>query len=170
MIRMATVEDKEAILKLISEFYEEELKQRGVTFDYTKASQDFDLVVKFECFVGLLIDNNGIVDGFLGALITPRFFFVGMAAQELMWYVRKGNRKEGIRLLKVFEQLCVDRGCKDIMMIGLSGTKAEMFYEHFGYTKLETTYTKPIGEKNDSNLNIDSLRSGSRNCRWSSIL
>lgn len=147
MIRETRAEDKFGVVDLIREFYLEELNKYGYKFSYEKACQDFDTAFKLPFIYSLVIDNiniDGSLDGFIGCFICKRMFLAGVTAQELMWYVKKEKRRQGIRLLQEFERGCKARGCNDIMMIGLEGSKACKVYESLGYRKQETMYFKEV--------------------------
>lgn len=144
MIRRATAADKNGVLELIADFYSEYLIDYGFRFDYDLYKQDFDICAKHSQIVALLIENEGQIDGFIAGVIVRRPFFPDVAANELMWYVRKSARKDGVKLLNAFERRCQEMGCSEILMVGLSDTKAENMLGRFGYTRLESTFIKRI--------------------------
>jgi GNAT superfamily N-acetyltransferase len=143
MIRETRKDDREGVLDLITRFYEESLYKLGYNYNRNKAGMDFDIAIQSPLIYSLVIDN-GTIDGFVGAIITERMFLKGKTAQELMWYVTPEKRKHGIYLLQEFEKGCKDRGCLDIMMIGIEGTKANRVYELLGYRKQESMYFKEV--------------------------
>ena len=144
MIRETVESDKDGVIDLIQEFYLEELHKFEYRFDRAQAEADFLAAIKVPVVYSLVIDN-GQIDGFIGAIISKRMFLAGVTAMELMWYVKPSKRREGIRLLQAFERGCKDRGCDDVMMIGLEGSKACKAYELLGYRKQESMYFKKIG-------------------------
>ena len=144
MIRETQEQDREGVVELIREFYLEELSDYGYTFSYEKACEDFGKAIQIPCVYSLVIDS-GSIDGFIGAIISERMFLSGNTAQELMWYVTKEKRTKGMRLLQEFEKGCLERGCDDIMMIGLEGSKVNKVYELMGYKRQESMYFKKLG-------------------------
>lgn len=143
MIRETIESDKDGVVELIQAFYLEELHKFGYKFDREQAETDFLTAIKLPCVYSLVIDN-GQIDGFIGAVVSKRMFLTGVTAQELMWYVRPDKRRQGIKLLQAFERGCKERGCDDIMMIGLEGSKASKVYELLGYRKQEIMYFKEV--------------------------
>lgn len=144
MIRQLTVNDAEQITDLVGEFFTEELGCRGYNFSRGECLNDIVTLSKMPQVIALGIDNNGVLDGILVAFVMRRFFLGTTTAQELVWYVRKTVRKEGVLLLKVFERIAKERGVDDVTMIALKNTKAEEFYPRFDYTISETMYVKKI--------------------------
>jgi GNAT superfamily N-acetyltransferase len=165
MIRTVDPNDFEQLLDLIELFFEEDLSSRGLRFDRDKALRDCETAYALDGIVCLVIDNHGTIDGFIAAIVMPRFFLAGQSAQELIWYVRPEARREGIRLLRTFEEVCRMRGCENIMMIGMDGTKAERLYEKLGYNKLESTYIKILGGDHGSHNNRNHSSDGCRSDR-----
>ena len=144
MIRKVTPKDEEEIVELIREFFDEEISKRGIAFDRFKVIQDFRNFVDNPAIMAFCIDNNGKIDGFIALIIARRPFFGELSANELIWYVRKPSRREGLKLLKHIEKICDEIGCKNILMIGLKDTKAEKVYHHLGYKTLETVFLKQL--------------------------
>ena len=144
MIRETFESDKDGVIDLIQEFYLEELHKFEYKFDRAQAEADFLTAIKVPVVYSLVIDN-GKIDGFIGAIISKRMFLYGMTAMELMWYVKPSKRKDGIKLLQTFERGCKERGCDDIMMIGLEGSKANRIYDLLGYRRQESIWFKKIG-------------------------
>lgn len=145
MIRKVLPTDRLGVCELIELFFNEHLSMRGYEFSFQKALTDFDNYVSNPCIAGLVIDNNGSIDGFIGGFVAEKLFLSGKTLSELMWYVRPEKRREGLRLLQSFEELAKEHGCKDIMMIGLEGTPVGGIYERMGYVKQESMYSKKVG-------------------------
>ncbi len=107
--------------------------------------QDFDMMIDLDCFMALVSEEKGQVEGMICAIIGPKFFSYGNVAQELVWYVRKESRTCGIRLLRAFEKKCLDKGLDYIFMVGLSDSKAVNIYKRLGYKQMEITFKKRLG-------------------------
>jgi len=144
MIRRAEPEDRPQIMLLIQEFFEEELNGRGYSFSYDQCEQDYDVLEKRDDVITLVIDNDGMLDGMICAFVTRRVFFQEVTATELIWYVRKTVRRDGIKLLREFENFCSQAQCNDITMIGLVDSKAEDMYPRMGYERSEMVFVKKI--------------------------
>ena len=89
------------------------------------------------------------IAGLFGAVFTTDTFNGAPVAMENFWYVLEEYRSTtiGIRLLNHFEQEAKRRGCKRILMVHLSNSKAEALeklYIHRGFTPIEKTFSKEI--------------------------
>lgn len=97
--------------------------------------------------IALVLEIDGTVRGFIGALVAPEACCSRIQAQELAWFVHPEFRGQGLRLLKKLEIECFDRGCSTLAMIALRSLNAEKLdrlYRRMGYTPIETVYRKSI--------------------------
>ncbi len=145
-IRKANIIDTKDILELISEFYEEGLKECGLRFT------DYSLNKTAEHFInnGIVIvvqDEDNLV-GIIGGIIIPSIFDeTEKIAQEMMWFIKKEYRQGSLAkdLLQRFEQEAKLLGAKHIVMVSIGNMKNEIldrFYKNNGYRLLETQYIK----------------------------
>lgn len=155
MIRLAKIEDFDAILDMSAEFWchtqFSEPFDREHTLNMVKMSYDHGLLV--------VVDDNGVC-GFLAAIKSP---LLGSSrawmATELAWYVKPENRGKlvGVELVKLFERLCVSQEVKYVNMAFMETSMPERvrrLYEIMGYKLQETVYTKVLtngGNHGDSN-------------------
>ena len=145
-IRKANIIDTKDILDLISEFYEEGLKEYGLNFT------DYSLYRTAEKFItnGIVIvveDNESLVGIIGGAVIPSIFDETEKIAQEMMWFIKKDYRKGELAkdLLDRFEQEARDLGAKYITVAAMGNMRNEVldrFYRHNGYMLMETQYLK----------------------------
>lgn len=146
MIRQLTSDDKEQFLLLMKMFIDERMGEFGLTYDVENASITFDIYIKDPNIGGLVIDNDGQIDGAIVAAFAPIAFCSGVVSQELVWYVKPSSRGfDGIRLIKEFTKLSSQRGCSYIMLCGMAGDKSNEYYIHQGYSPLQNVYIKTIG-------------------------
>lgn len=145
MIRKSIPEDKEQVVELIKEFFEE--YDLGAGFNREKVTSDFDLYICNENIFCMSLCDGEKINGFIASIVASRPFFGDKTSQELMWYVRKECRSggQGIKLLKEFEKQCTALGCDNIIMFGIAGTKIEELYKKFGYKKTDSSYIKKLG-------------------------
>jgi len=148
IIRQAVLDDTEATLALIEEFYEESLKEYGLSF---KVETLIDTIFNFITnHIGLVAEKDGKIIGVIGGVVMPSIFDKDQKiAQEVIWYITKEERKGtmGIRLLKAFEEECVKRGAKFISMIymgNLLSDELKRFYEKLSYKLMENHFIKEV--------------------------
>jgi len=147
MIRPLTADDKDKFLPLMKMFIDERMGEFGLTYDPVMSGIQFDCMIKDANIGGLVIDNDGEIDGAIVAAFAPLLFCHGTVAQELVWYVKPASRGfEGLRLIKEFTKLSFQRGCFGIMMVGMAGDRSNEYYTRDGYQALENIYFKKIGE------------------------
>ena len=145
MIRLATEDDVDDLVEIAKEFYAEQLHKTGITLkNDDELKIDLTSIIGLENSISLVIVEDDIVVGVISGIITNRMFFEGKIAQELVWFVSKVNRVSGIKLLKEFEKICIEKGCNEIVMVAFNNTHANDIYEKLGYSKLETNYQKRI--------------------------
>ncbi len=68
-------------------------------------------------------------------------------ASEFFWFVRKGYRGYGTKLMKKFEEWAKEQGATKIIMMHLSSlmpVKIKNYYERMGYQEIETHYLKEV--------------------------
>ena len=145
-IRKVEINDIPKIIVLIDEFYQESLKDYGLSF-----SEDtlYETILNFvNNHIALLAEKDNEIIGCIGGVVMPSIFDKNQKiAQEAIWYMPKEERKgsSGIRLLHQFEQECLNRGAKFISMIHMSNLMSDelrKFYEKSNYRLLENHYLK----------------------------
>jgi len=145
MIRKMEERDKDAVIKLAVEFGEERLNTEGREYiDKEAASAQFDQFIRLDNVVAYVADVDGEVVGMIVLFVSPLVFGSRLIAQEVVWYVKKTHRTVGVRLLKYIENLMKNKGCQDIMMVGLDGDRSCEFYERFGYKPFQHSYMKRL--------------------------
>ena len=144
MIRDMVASDKESVIKLAREFSVERLEQDGMIVDIEEASKQFDMFIGMDHIVKMVVEDAGEVVGMIVVFISPLIFSAQVVGQEVVWYVRKDKRSQGVRLLKKVEEVLLKRGCVSIMMIGLEGDNSCDFYKRFGYRPFQRMYMKGL--------------------------
>jgi N-acetylglutamate synthase-like GNAT family acetyltransferase len=146
MIRKATLDDVEAIKKLVEEFYEESLKEYKLSF------RDIEETIKNTVanHIGLVAEKEEKIIGCIGGITIPSMFDKDeLIGQESIWYITKSERKGtvGIRLLKAFEEECKKKGCSFVIMVYMGNSYPEQlkrFYSMNNYKLLEMQHIKEV--------------------------
>lgn len=141
LIREATQADIPSVLGLIHEFQEESLNKYSLFCNDDKAIKLMKSVYK----TALVMTIDEKIVGVIAGVIGQSMVSVEPVMQELIWFVSKGYRKYGCKLLKRFEQFSKDRGCKQLLMVHLGNTNREImecFYKRSGYELMECQYIK----------------------------
>lgn len=92
------------------------------------------------------LENDNEVIGALLALYLPSPLNGKLSANEYGWFVRKGFRGKGIKLLSFYEEKAKEKGCVSIDMAHMSDQSKVLprLYERRGYIPVETHYRKVI--------------------------
>lgn len=146
IIRQATLDDKEEIIHLIGEFFEESLSEYKLTLDSETIGKT---TIDFICNkIVIVAEKDKKIIGVIGGLISPSIFDSNqLFAQEFIWYVSKNERESsiGIRLLKAFEEECKRQKANLISMIRMNNLYADTldrFYKMRHYKLMENHYIK----------------------------
>ncbi len=143
MIRKLNISDKEDFIELVELFFEERISTEGFIFDREKAIEDFDRFINVPTVYGFVSeDDSGKVTGVIVFTISNMLFSSDLLTQELVWYVRKENRGDGIKLLKKMEDISAELGIKFIMVQGMYGDRANIIYLRYGFKPLQSSYLK----------------------------
>ena len=92
-------------------------------------------------------EEGETIIGALGWLEFPDLWSGERTAQELFWFVDPGRRGRGMWLLKKFEKMAREHGCRRVIMTCLEDSMARdlnIFYLAFGYQPLERNYVKGV--------------------------
>ena len=144
MIYKALIKDVPDIVKLGFEFYEESLKEYGLSFDEATLIKTVTYFVKNSITL-ICIENEKTV-GVISAIVHPSIFDEKeIFAEELMWYVNKENRngRAGLELLKEFTNVCKKKGVSKIIMMHMENLNADIMdrlYKKKGYKKMESHF------------------------------
>ena len=147
-IRKAEYKDTDSILLLIMEFYEESLKEYGLSFDEDTLRETIKSFI--DNHILLVAEEYGKIAGLIGGLIANSNFDKRQkVAQEFMWYVTKEKRQGtiGIRLLKTFEKKCKELGADFISMISMANLefdKLDNYYRIKNFKLTEIHYLKGV--------------------------
>jgi GNAT superfamily N-acetyltransferase len=144
MIRDITPDDRQGFASLMVEFSNERLKDFGIIVDSETTLQHFDTYIKLPNIYGMVIDNDGSIDGVILVMSSAMMGSRQIIGQELVWYVRKDKRVQGVKLLRNMENKLRNMGCQYMMMIGLEGDHSCEFYGRFGYRPVQNIFQKRL--------------------------
>jgi len=142
-IRLATDEDREALVTLGLEFHAD---SRYRVFQATRES----IGVLFDTVMGtgevFMAEVDGVLVGMLAIVMVPVLMSGEMCADEIAWFVRPAYRggSVGPRLLHAAEEWAMQNHANVIRMVAPEGTDVGLFYERCGYTPIETGWMKGL--------------------------
>ena len=148
ILRKAEVSDKEQIVDLVKQFFEESLGNYGLRLSLETINETIANIVTTQ--VGFVADKEGKLVGCAGAQLAPSMFDkTQLIGQEFMWYVTKEERKTsvGLRLLKKLEEECISRGASLVIMGCMGNLYVDVldrFYKRNGFKTLEKQYIKTV--------------------------
>jgi hypothetical protein len=143
MIRRATVEDFEVVVKLASDFAKASEGIHRCQVSEAQVRDTIKYAIVSSIAILLVSELDGIVEGFLLAYLLRPCFSDEIIAQEFGLYARKA--KSLIHLLDNFELEAKSLGAYKIM-IGHKPKFCNMknIYERKGYTLLEEQFMKEV--------------------------
>jgi len=145
MLRIATIDDIDAVLEMALKFAEatpykdmvsESKIRQTVTTALESPNEETVVIICEE-------DNNPI--GLIAGAVTNLLLSDAKMATELMWWVNEDKRgtKAGKELIEALEFWANKMGCKAIVMVCLDD-RVGGFYEKNGYRLYERSYLKEI--------------------------
>jgi GNAT superfamily N-acetyltransferase len=149
MIRDATQEDAEALIRMGAAYVEEagHLERFGAEF----CPQSFLTTCEALAKTGILLvaEHDGEVVGMLGAAFIPVLWnYKVLQAQETWWYARPDRRKGlGVALLGEFERRATAQGVSIggmVAELGPRGDAVGRLYAAKGYAPAESVYLKRL--------------------------
>lgn len=148
-IRLATKEDKHAIILLGYNFFQATpyaaLKEK---FSVDRAGRLADLYLgkPNEEAIALLLVHNEVPVGILAGIAIESLLTEGYTAVEQMWWVEPEHRgRDSLKLFKLFLEWAKHIGCSMVTMAGLTGmTEVDKLYKKNGFVLTETSYVKEL--------------------------
>lgn len=141
MIRLLVKEDKEQFINLMKMFIEERMSEFKFEFEYNNAAAQFDSFIGNDNIKGVVIDNDGEIDGAIVVAIGPMLCCKNNVAQELVWYVKPKSRGfAGIKLISKIREISSQCGCSGIIMIGMAGDRSNEFYIKNNFKPLQNMF------------------------------
>lgn len=135
------------VVRLVEEFHKEALNGYDEMFN---AQSIFELIGRESESNGrnaYLLVVDGICRGILFGLPVRSRYNDKLMFQEIIWYVDKEYRRDGIRLLREAEKDLKARGFSIMIMAvmeNLKTDKIKSLYERLGYRAMETSYMRTL--------------------------
>lgn len=144
IVREAKKIDHDILLPLGIEFAQVSQESHGFSISEKKISDFISTVVENSSWISLVLEDEGVIKGFLAGVINSTFFSEDIYSQEVVWYVKEFCR-DGIKLLFEFEKVSKERNCKRII-VGYKPKFVDMkiIYERMDYKLMESYYVKDI--------------------------
>jgi hypothetical protein len=148
LLRPARFDDKDSVKLLIYEFYEEGLKEFGLSFDWNTLDNTINEFINKHIHI-VAEKENRIVGLIAGVIGTSIFDNKQKLAEETIWFITKEERKGSLamRLLKAFENECKNKGANFVSMIHMENMNKETLSRLYGINKyrlMEYHYLKII--------------------------
>jgi len=134
---------KADVLELVSEFYEEALKENDGGLDIDTLNKTIE-IYKDNSFL-LIVENKCV--GLIAGLTVHTPINADKVYQEIIWYVKKSYRKYGVRLLREVERILKEAGYTAVIMACLHNSKTDKLfnlYNRLGYKPLETHFRRDL--------------------------
>jgi len=146
MIRKAEQKDLEAVIELGRAFFEEAKTDLTPEFSEDKAASIIQGMIESDACILYVAEEDGVLVGMIGAIVSEHWFSNDTVAQELFWYVLPDCRLGvGTKLLDVLEVRSKELGVSHIAMVDL-GEKSpvDILLKRRGYLIHEKTYVRKI--------------------------
>ncbi len=137
-----SIEHREQVSALMEEFYKASLNDYGQTMDAATIEHLEEALTIF-----LMMQGDKVI-GVIAGLISKQLMSHKRVFQEIVWYVDKDHRGQGVRLLRFIENWCAEEGIVQIIMARMHNSMPDTmgeFYERMGYKPFETHYIKDVG-------------------------
>ena len=140
-IRVATVEELPQVAAFGAAFY----RETGMpgTFEPEKFVAVWAKLMELEIGVILGLEHNGVVVGWLAAILAPDVYDGRWVAQECFWYTIPTHRGTyPLRLIHAYKEWALSKGVakRDIRIACMEGANPEQlegFYRKLGFKPLE---------------------------------
>lgn len=131
------------VFELIRQFYEESLDEYGLTLD-------IDSIERYEETHGdstfVMLKDSEVI-GVISGVIADQPMSDKKVYMERLWYVNRGHRKYGVKLIRYVEKWCAENGIGHVIMVFMHNsmpTKLFDFYKRMGYEPMETHLIKDV--------------------------
>ena len=138
-IQRYTDQYEDDLRRLVKEFQVESLAEYGMTFN-EQALQTQIEALKYQAFLVIL---DGKAEGILAGkeVYTPSGN--DRCWHEVIWFVSKGARRYGVRLLKSVRKILKAEGFTAMVMVYMHNSKTNKLgrlYERLGFRPMETNF------------------------------
>lgn len=146
MIRLADKHDLSCLLDMAREMHAASA-YKNIEFVPNMTRNFLDFVVEGEDYIALVAEVEATPVGAIIGCISPYFFNPALRICDLSFYVRPEWRGSTAapRLLKHYEKLAKERGCRESYLgVSTGDGAAGAFYQGMGYTNIGTCFKKEL--------------------------
>ena len=145
MIREAiTAEEIRAVAQFMTQF---EQATTFVKVDVDHTSKTYESLIRSGAAVFFVMEEDGQMQGGLGAIKSPDLHDGKLIAVETFWFVSPQFRGKGTLLFNAFEKWAIGHGCQKLAMVHLSDSYPGILrklYKRRGYKLAEEHYIKEV--------------------------
>lgn len=142
-IRRATFEDIDAIVAMGKRFHENSPYADHFALDPDRCVLTVEWLLKNGAI--FVAERDGELVAMLGVTVMPHLMSGVYTATEVFWWVDLQARGLGLKLLRTAERWAKANGAEAFTLIA-PDERAERLYERLRYQKVETAYTRRLGE------------------------
>jgi hypothetical protein len=145
VIRKAVLSDSAEFAVLVKQFVKEAKYPMDVDMDLVVAN--FQAIITLDNFFVRVVEEDGMLAGFLVGALNPTLFSRDVVGVELGWYITPPHRKVkmAFKLQKQFESWCKEQKAAFVSMSDIDTLQdLAPMYERMGYTMTEKTYVRKL--------------------------
>jgi len=139
-----TVAEIRAVAEFMTQF---EQATSFVKVDVDHTSKVYEGLISKGIAVFLVMEENGQMQGGLGAIKHPDLHDGKLTAVETFWFVAPEFRGKGLTLFNAFEEWAIKSGCQKLAMVHLADSypdSLKKLYHRKGYQLAEEHYIKEV--------------------------
>lgn len=146
ILRLATGEDRDAVVELAMHFYRSTPYASLLTVDREFLIAQFIAAMEHGVVLVAETEHPPELVGFLVLIAAIHALSGDRFAEEIGWWVEPAHRYGtlGPQLLRRAEEWARANGCVFLKMIAPEGSDVGRFYEQQGYRAIETAYFKRV--------------------------
>ena len=132
-------EYRDGIHRLVQEFHAESLKEYGIGYEPAVLHKAIDDLKDY----GLILVIDGKVEGVITGKPVTTPYSSEKVWHEVIWYVSKEHRRQGLRLFKAMREDLKAKGYKAYVMVYMHNSKSDKLdrlYRRMGLTPMETNF------------------------------
>ena len=134
---------RDDLIRLVAEFYDEALNEWSAPVDRDRLLQ----TIEEHKHNVLILIINGKCEGVLAGVVVQSPLNGEKVYQEMIWYVSRAHRLNGVRFLKACEARIKEAGITQFIMALMANSKADKLkrlYERMNFKLFESHYIKQL--------------------------
>lgn len=132
------------VLRIVENFHKEAV---GEYDQFIDSNSVIDTIKSSDPSNAFLLIIDGVCQGMIFGATVKSLVNGKEMFQEIIWYVNKGFRSHGLKLLAEVEKILKSRGISIIIMAVLENSKTQKlkdFYVRLGFKPMETHYVREL--------------------------